>query len=650
MSDIALPSGAVAIDENTAKLSLPPGAVPAEKNIDMVTGADALARMRVGGVNINDKLSTAQQHYPDAQPYGDDNFIFTHPITKRPTLFNPPGLDFGDAAGSVREAAQMVGSGVATAAAAAAMPVTGGTSAFAIPAASGLGMAGGGALYDWLAQNLGGVPDTRSVARRLVDTGVDTATGVAGQKFGDMINIGGKKLMGVGKDALTKMAAQRAKNASDININLPAGAASGSNVIQASEQALANAPGSTSIIQETANKTLQQADDAARNVALKFGPGAGKEEAGSRIVASAKGALERFSEKQGIAYDAAYDLVGKNTLSVTSSVKKLLAEMNEELAAAPNALKPHLQSAIKSLEALADDAVVGLPFNALRQVRTAIGKNLKDPLSSGATGSQNIAMKRVYGALTNDMNTTANAAGGKALKKIQIADRYTRLNNLNNVPLLKEIAKHEAAAEKAVTYVVSGMKDGGSRLARLRRNFKAEEWNDVSSHVLAGLGRKGDDFSVSTFMTNWNNISKGARKSLFEGTQYKTITPYLNKLTDTLALLKRTEAMGNPSGTGRALAYMSILGVFGGSSGYSLGDVEGAAAGVGMSILLPRQAAKLITSPKFLKWITSAPSNIASNPNALTAHLSKLVGVAKVAPEIREEIHQYMAATQGSDY
>ena len=146
MSDIALPPGAVPIDDNKPKLPLPPGAVPLGKDIDMVTGADALARMRVGGVNINDKLSTAQQHYPDAQPYGDDNFIFTHPITKRPTLFNPPGLDFGDAAGSVREAAQMAGSAVATAGAAAAMPVTGGASAWAIPAASGLGMAGGGDL------------------------------------------------------------------------------------------------------------------------------------------------------------------------------------------------------------------------------------------------------------------------------------------------------------------------------------------------------------------------------------------------------------------------------------------------------------------------------------------------------------------------
>lgn len=128
-SDPELP-GPTEIEVGGAILELPAGATPdtikkAVENfraspafdnlIDKRSGAPAFARAVVGGASEKDKLANVKRFFPDAQPHGDDNFVFTDPGTGRPTLFNPPGLDVGDIAGVAREGAQVVGAGLGAA-------------------------------------------------------------------------------------------------------------------------------------------------------------------------------------------------------------------------------------------------------------------------------------------------------------------------------------------------------------------------------------------------------------------------------------------------------------------------------------------------------------------------------------------------------
>src|SRR5262245_36473335 len=84
--------------------------IPFEKGLDKRSGANASARRDVGGaITPMDKLATLRRYYPDAQPYGDDNFVFTDPSTGRPTLYNPPGLDPGDIPSLTPEAFEFTG-------------------------------------------------------------------------------------------------------------------------------------------------------------------------------------------------------------------------------------------------------------------------------------------------------------------------------------------------------------------------------------------------------------------------------------------------------------------------------------------------------------------------------------------------------------
>ncbi len=74
--------------------------------------------------------------------------------------------------------------------------------------------------------------------------------------------------------------------------------------------------------------------------------------------------------------------------------------------------------------------------------------------------------------------------------------------------------------------------------------------------------------------------------------------------------------------------------------GLATGDVQGGAAGVLTTLVAPRVAARLITSPRFVKWLLTP----VTSANGIGAHLGRLVGIAEAEPELREEIAQYMAA------
>ncbi|MCH8917399.1 MAG: hypothetical protein IIC52_05025 [Proteobacteria bacterium] len=60
--------------------------------------------------------------------------------------------------------------------------------------------------------------------------------------------------------------------------------------------------------------------------------------------------------------------------------------------------------------------------------------------------------------------------------------------------------------------------------------------------------------------------------------------------------------------------------------------------------MAPRYAAKLITSPSFVKWLTTP----LTNPNGISAHLGRLVAIAVAEPELSEAIEAYTEALRSA--
>lgn len=170
-------------------------------DIDRDKGAPVNVRLRVGAAHTEkDRLATLQKFYPDAQPFGDDNFIFTDPETGRPTLYNEEGWtpSLGDVASVGREISGGVGGALGGAGGAVAGGV-GGLGVGAVPGAivgAGLGTAGGEGAFDWVANQFLDVEDTRTAGERAADLAIAGATGMIGEGAGQALKPIGKAVFG----------------------------------------------------------------------------------------------------------------------------------------------------------------------------------------------------------------------------------------------------------------------------------------------------------------------------------------------------------------------------------------------------------------------------------------------------------------------
>ena len=110
-----------------------------------------------------------------------------------------------------------------------------------------------------------------------------------------------------------------------------------------------------------------------------------------------------------------------------------------------------------------------------------------------------------------------------------------------------------------------------------------------------------------------------------------------------MSSLKGVERLTNTSNTAQNLIAFTTLQTLGGAlTGFAVGgpDAVTGLAGAAGFIIAPRLAAKLITSPAFVKWLTTP----ITSSTGILAHVGRLVGIAVAEPELREAIDQYTAA------
>ena len=614
----------------------------AKEFIDQDTGAPAFVRAQVGGAPAQDRLANIKRFFPDAAPYGGDNFIYTNPDTGKLTLYNPPGTDFGDVASVTREAFLATGSTFG-----AILGTPGGPPGMAIGAGTGATVAG--EIYDTYSKFVLGSVDTRSVFDRTVDAGTEFFLSAAGQRGGELLTEGAKRALGGG----TKKAAQLAQKFRSLRIEPPASAVSSSNTVATLEKALEASPFSSDVVQKQAKRVLEEITQAAKNTVAKIGTPVSKAEVGSVIKTAASNAAGRFKATQNAAYEKAFGLIGKDAPVALDAVRALRESLENQLGEAPGSLKRSLGQAINTLKTIEMDATESaisgtIPFSALRQIRTAIGKDLDEPLLAGSTGSQNAAMRQVYGALTEDMSAVAKLAGTEARKALEVADRYTRAWMNTAGVTLNKIGKFDTD-EQAYNFAMSRLGDGGTNLQRLRNQFEPEEWDTVAASVLEKIGlarpgaqdATGEVFSVNTFLTNWSKMSAEAKNALFGGKRYAEMREGLDTLVDVASSLKGVEKLANTSNTGRVLiTYLTLTGAGTGLAEMGAGQGAGALSAFLVGGLGSRYSAKLITSPRFINWLTTP----VTNPNGIGAHFGRLTAIASEDPALKEPIEAFLQA------
>jgi hypothetical protein len=624
---------------------------------DNNTGAPANVRAAVGAAQTpQDRLATIRRFYPDARPEGTDNFIFTDPRTQRPTLYNPRGLDLGDFASVAPEIGEAVGGAIGGALAApvavGGAPVTGGASFLAVPAGVGLGAAAGREIATLSANAFGGTADTRDPTRRVTDAATTAGVNALAGPLIDRAVAGARWALG----PVTRVIGGRGRATLDdfvqTGVRPSAGDVTGNPLTQTAQVASGNTLGGA---RRYGAFMEGQADDLGRAVgetAEGIGVPTTPQNAGAAIREGAGRAVERFTARQSDLYDQAFALVGEQSRVAFPQVQALRARIAAEIAQAPTSAGRRLQPVLQRIDdLLADAGPGGMAFGAMRRERTALGRRNGAPQVSAAPAESETRpyFEGLYRALTEDMTAHAAAQGDDAARALALADRYTRFNRTINLPMLERIQKQGTDQQVYNLMFPERGRPDAQTLNRVLRNMGEEERRTVAATVLDRMGlpnpgaQATEDFSAATFLTNWNRLvrdGRGAREVLF-GTQDAELGRQLDRLVRVASAMRDTARYTNWSGTARIGGAIGAAGYIG--SELADGDFGGAAQAVGLTLVAPAVAARLLTSPQFVGWLAGTAPAIAQG--AVTPAVTRsLARVSAANPTIRDAIAEYEAA------
>ena len=671
-----------------------------KSGIDRTTGAPSNVRFSVGAAQSpEDKLATLQVFYPDAMrvedldpqngamEFGYGNFAFTNPETGKLTLYDefnpkflgvpiPTGRDFLDAGPEVAETVGaiggMIGGGVGGAYAAPftagiVNPVTGAI------AGEGLGSATARELYIGIADTFGETIDTRNLGDRAVDF---TQTATFNAAAGPILSKTWQGIKYVGGQPIRYMtggtspaAKETLETFDSVGITNPtAGQITSNPTLNLVEEGLSAMPTSTKVMHQNAAQTVAEIDNFAKQLATKYGGIRTTDEAGLALMTGARAARQRYTNTIDQMYNKVN--IGLNQ-DISSQAKHTQEFVNKYMAQAKTAtgedtLKPVMEMAAK---VLADADAGVLNYNNLKNFRTYLRENLSSATAAGAkldaTGTK---MKELYGYISLDLGDLVEEAGNDVSRlAFREANEYVAkmqgdvgaITYLDNV-----IAKGDVTANKALKYVLTGAKDGGDDLLRLKEVLKPDEYNVMSGYMLGRMGmptpgvsqgvelgaegvvKEGAEyiaeqgFSPKRFMTNWNSLSKEAKEALFKGTEYEDLIPELDNLVFTVDKIGvAAQQMANPSGTARVTSSIAFLTGLGGGAATSFDFGFGA-------LIAPYASAKLMTNKSFVRWLTEGLEKTAYDPESYGQHIRRLYQIYELNPEIREEVRAILEGQQ----
>lgn len=450
------------------------------------------------------------------------------------------------------------------------------------------------------------------------------------------------------KNAVAARVAPQMEAFKEVGAQPSVGQATKANFIQGFENLLSKFPGGQGVFRKFVEN--QQA-----KLAENTRTGVSAEDAGRTIESGVKGFIGRTKDKwleldnelatkvpQGYAVEPTntHAALAGLTAPVKGAEATTGALVNPKMAAIRDNLAKDLQ---------ANNGQI--PFHALRDLRSRVGAMLDDSLITGIPGGE---LKRLYGALSKDMEAAANAAGaGKEFARQNnfYAARSDRLDMLEKV-----IGK---TPEDTFRNFMPKDPEAVTKVRQVMRSLTESERETVTDAVVNRLGRAlpgkqdmtGEMFSTETFLTNWNKMSPGAKAQIFpDAAMRKNLDALANVSDDIRAGAK---VFANPSGTAGATApygigYLAASGAW----DFVTGNVPGAVAKLGTAGSLLGGAyigSKMLTSPKTVEWL--ARSSKVSTPEQATAQLGRLGVIYNETKDeqLKQELGAYLKSIQGNN-
>ena len=618
-----------------------------------------------GAPNVESKVATLQKFYDKVEmhPTQKGNFIVTDETGEQFIVDNKNKTNFGDVIDIGKELTEVVGSMGGAVAGSVAGP--GGTIL-----GSGAGMALGGEVFERIAKQYG-AEVLRTNKEHAAQRMTDFAFGSVGQAVAPLILKGFKgSLVGFGKAAVKSR--ERLKAFIDAGVSPTLGQVSQKRGIQTVEMVLGNFPGSSGRIASHALKAQDDLGKVAFNSATKLinkTLPASEVEVGKTITQGIKngvnasdGFVGRFQSRVGQLFEAASQLVPKNTLvsleSTLTKLKDLVAPIKGAEATSLILKNQFLDDILKGLQK--DVAKNGgkLSWEAVKALRSKIGNKLSSfDLIPDVDKAQ---LKMIYGALSEDLKLTAKGISKEAYNKILRADKFYSKGLKRIEDYLQPIMK-VADPDRIVSTLLNSAKEGASRINAIKKSLNPDQYKIFLSSVLDRMGRiqpaqalggevlEGTGkFSSETFLTNWARLSNKAKEVLFSGKGWsKEMIKDFDDIVKISSIIRQSgKTFKNPSGTAdRVVGQGIVLGggatAFTGNPAFIFG-VLGAIGGANIT-------SRMFTNPSFIKWLAQG-TKIASTKgmDGVLTHLGKLGTVMGNADsESRQFIYEYFQMLMG---
>lgn len=260
---------------------------------------------------------------------------------------------------------------------------------------------------------------------------------------------------------------------------------------------------------------------------------------------------------------------------------------------------------------VADDLAANggnMPYEAVKALRSRIGEELSD--FSLTTDRPTREYKQLYAALSQDLEEAARKQGPQAEAAAKRANNYTRAA-ADRLEQVQRVVDKNGGPEKVYAAAMSGTRDGGTTLRAVMQSLDKEGQRAVSAAVIKRMGlatpgqqgAAGDTFSAQTFLTNWNNVSKEAKRALFDrlGPKYAADMDRVSRVAGNIR--DGSKVFANPSGTANRAAGITYLGSLAGSLVTGQAGVLGTLLAGGAAA---NGVARLMTNPKFVGWLARA--------------------------------------------
>lgn len=426
------------------------------------------------------------------------------------------------------------------------------------------------------------------------------------------------------------------------------GQATQSRTLQAAETGLSNVIGGSSVMIRRGEAQSKALADSVQELSTALAPNSSGVEAGEAIARGANAFRDNVKVTQQRLYNALDRYIKPDAPITVANTRAAMQELNAGIDGAENLSawfrNAKLSDLEKSLVADLENAAktqapagsrsgimnaqgpnldnAALPYESIKKMRTLVGREMADANFSSEISRDK--WSRLYAALSEDLGTTAKAAGPQAEQAWTRANTFTRLAS-ERMGQISSIVNRDAP-EKIFKAATTGLSEGGTTINRLMKSLPVENRREVAAAVLQRLGRArpgqqnevGDAFSSETFLTNLATMSQPARRALFGSSGFSGLEQRINQM-GRMASVRRegSQVFANPSGTARQAGMIAWAGALAGAL------ATGNAAAIAGALAAPVAAnvtARLATNPERVRALARTTElSAAAGPSAAAA-------------------------------